>query len=317
MANKLIPQNDAEKQVIELLKRIDVRAEFVRQELANKTKSTHDAVAATAPEAVAVDESIKEKPLTAMPFPELAALLAPKGVNLQQQLDDHVSLMLRRGIVKETEAETYKAKFNTINVRKSELENISQGYRPMLFVDDMTPVQAAKAFVHGAGIGYKEWSTLADFTKRDPKTLELLNQSPSGLARLTFVSDITNLTPEFTGKNADFELDQMKQGKHSMEPAQWFQMFAEGLEKAIRELKLGNGKDWKDMTDEEKQTILNNKDIDSYLPDTTTWTQFPEYRNQLGRVLDLDWHPDGRGVRVYGWHPGDAYDDLGVRPSLG
>lgn len=311
MANELTPQNDAEKQVIELLKRDDVRAELVRQELADKTKSTHDAVATAAPEAN--NETAKEEPLTAMPFSELATLLAPKGINLQQQIDDHVDLMVRRGIVPEIEAVEYSAKFDIIHIRKNELENIPKGYRPMLFVDNMTPVQAAKAF--DVPLFGQE---LSDFTKRDPNTLKPLeNQSPSGLARLTFTPDVTNLPSNLTGKSANTRLDQIKQGKKFIEPAQWFQMFAEGLEKAIKELRLGNGKDWKDMTAEERQAIMKNSDIDQYLPDAQTWTQFPDYRNQYGSVLGLYWDPGSHEVDVDCWDPDDPDGGVGVRPSRG
>ena len=102
-----------------------------------------------------------------------------------------------------------------------------------------------------------------------------------------------------------------------MEPAQWFQFFAECLDKAIRELNLGNGEEWKDMDKEKRQAIMQDRRIDQYLPDAETWTQSPDYRNQFGSVFGLGWNPGLRGVGVDDWDPGDTSDYIGVRPSLG
>ncbi|MBI5152393.1 hypothetical protein HZA39_02570 [Candidatus Peregrinibacteria bacterium] len=316
MPKALKPQSDVERKIAEETRNSDVRPEFLRavaDEIETRKQSTHDAVVAAAPEAV------KEESLTAMPFEKLKTLLAPKGIDLQKQLDDHVSFMVRMGVLNEKDAEQYCAKFQTISVRKSELENIPKGYKPMFFVDNMTPVQAAKTFITGQDINLYECSTLADFTKRDPNNPDkiLENQSPSDLARLTFTPNVRNLTKNLTGKKADTRLDEMKQGKHFMEPAQWFQMFAECLDKAMTKLNLGNGKQWGDMNDEERKAILANTDIDQYLPDLTTWTQFPDYRNQYGSVLDLNWDPGGREVWVSSWSPGSVGGSLGIRPSLG
>lgn len=315
---KLTPKTDAEKQLVSLLESGQVRPEFLRA-IADRIKSTHGAVVNAAPEAaVKPADKIKEEPLTPVPFTELAALLAPKGINLQQLSDDHVAMMVRRGIIKETEADQYRAKFQTISVRKSKLENIPQGYRPMLFVDDMTLVQAAERFIQTQDIGFCEDAKLADFKKVDPKTRKpLKNQTPSGLARFSFTPDAANLTSDLTGKTADSCLKQMQKGVRYMEPAQWFQMFIEGFEKAMKELNLSNGKDWKNMTKEEKQAIMQDKRIDSYLPDAKTFTQFPDYRNQFGDVLTLHFSPDAREVEVDSWYPDFTSGNVGVRPSLG
>ncbi len=250
-----------------------------------------------------------------IPFAELQALLAPKGIDLQKQLDDHVAFMVRSGAVKEKDADQYRDNFQTISVRKSELEAIPQGYKPMLFVDDMTPTESAKAFdIPSFG------QMLSNFTKRDPNNPEisLPNQSPSGLARLTFSPNVGDLTPgHLTGESANTGLNQMKQGKHFMEPAQWFQLFAECLDKAITELNLGEGKQWRDMNDKERKAILANEKIDKYLLDASTWTQFPDYRKQFGYVLSLFWHSYSRWVLVNHWIPSRALGSYGVRPSIG
>src|SRR3989339_778460 len=150
MADTLKPQSGADRQFVLLLEGGDLNLELVRQELERRTRSTHAVVAGAVPEAVIADESaaeaIKEEPLTAMSFVELSALLTPKGVDLQKQLDDHVGFMVRMGTIEVDKADAYRAKFQTISVRKGELENIPQGYKPMLFVDDKTPSQSAKAF---------------------------------------------------------------------------------------------------------------------------------------------------------------------------
>ncbi len=312
MADTLEPQTDAERQAVGLIEKSDVRADLIQQALDIKRGSTHDAVSAAAPEVVAA-ETVKEEPLIAIPFAELQTLLAPKGIDLQKQLDDHVAFMVRMGVV--SDAGQYAANFNTISVRKSELETIPQGYKPMLFVDDMAPGESARVF--NIPLFGQE---LSNFTKRDPNNPDKIfpNQFPSGLARLTFTPNVTNLPSSLTDKKADTRLDEMKQGKHFMEPAQWFQFFAECLDKAIRELNLGNGEEWKDMDKEKRQAIMQDRRIDQYLPDATTFTQFPDYRNQFGSVLGLGWNPGLRGVSVGGWGPeDDTHDDLGVRPSLG
>lgn len=262
-------------------------------------------------------EEGEKQSLTGVPFAELARLLAPKGMVLRKQLDDHVQFMLNSGAILEQDAELYREKFETIYVRKEELNNIPQDWRPMLFVDDMTPVQAGKTFITDQGIYLKEWIDLSEFRKVNQKTKEpYRNQIPSGLARLTFTPDITSLTRDLTGKNADYHLEQMKKGMRYLQPQQWFQLFAENLQKAMKELGLGNGKALKDMTLEEKQKIINDTRIDQYLPDAVTWTQCPDWRDPAGGVLRLRWHPGFRGVGVDDGHPQRADGGLGPRPVL-
>ncbi|MFA6550883.1 MAG: hypothetical protein WCT36_06065 [Candidatus Gracilibacteria bacterium] len=283
----------------------------VGEHLIDEMTFAHSHLVAVASDGFAYLSVIKEEPLTTMPFAELKYFLALKGVDLQEQLDSHVDFMARMGAVVDVNA--YRAKFQTICVRRSELENIPQGYKPMLFVDNMTPDESAKAF--GVPLfGQK----LSIFTKIYPRTFKpFLGQSFSRPARLTFIPNAANLTSDLTDRSADFRLMEMNQGKHFMEPAQWFQMFAECLDKAIRELDLGDGKEWKDMDEKERQAIMNDKRVDLYLPDVKTLTQFPDYRDQYGFVLRFHWSDYYRKVGVYNYSTILACREFGVRPSIG
>jgi hypothetical protein len=254
-----------------------------------------------------------------MPFAELESLLATKGVNLTQELNDQANRELNRGHITAKEIETYKAQFQTIYVRKEELRNLEPGQVPMLFVDNMTPAETAQKFIIGAGIGYYDDLGLDNFKRINHYTKSpRKNQKSSGVARLTFTPDITNLTPDMTGESADNGLEAMKGGKHFLQPQQWFELFRRGLEKAINELNLGKGKAWKDMNVKERKKILKNREIDTFLPDSKTWTHFPEWRNSDGETLVLYWGCEGREIFVDSWnHPKIGNRDNGERPSVG
>lgn len=254
---------------------------------------------------------------TPMAFDDLSALLTPQGVDLTKELEAHISFMVNGGALPESGAETYKQQFSTIYVRTEELAQIPEGYRPMLFIDNVTPAQAAEKFITTPGINLYEYSTLANFNRVNPHTGKpRKNQTPSGRARLTFTPNVTSLTQDLTGKSANNRLEQMQNGARYLQPQQWFQLFNEGLQRAIMELQLSD-KPWKNMTAQEQQETINNKRIDSYLPDASTWTQCPEWRDANGDVLFLCWSPDYRWVGV-GYDSADAaLPDFGARPAFG
>lgn len=253
--------------------------------------------------------------LTALPFAELAAhpALLERGINLQQQLDSHVQMMIDMGIVSENQRAIYAEKFATISVNLDELTKAPKNWRPQLFVDDMTPDQALSAHIKNTQVTVREWTTISNYKKVDPKTKQHLpetQQLPSGLARLTFSSSNT------TGKTANYQLGQQVKGINHMQPKQWLQMFMEDLNTAIKTLKLSD-KTWKDLLEEEKLAILQNRTIDQFLPDVSTITQFPEYQDENGLVLVLRWNPDCRLVDVIRCDPGVPSGDIGVREVLG
>ena len=262
-----------------------------------------------------------------VPFAELKVLLDSRGIDLQKELDDYIQRETnRRGVVKKTEVGKWRAKFRTIHVRREELENLQPGQMPLLFIDDETPVWSARRLIHDAGIPFPEYEMLYDFKRFDPWTEEpRKNQTPSGAVRLTFITKVQNLSSQMTGRSADQNLKQMKAGRHFLQPQQWFELFRRGLETAMHELSLGDGKSWKDMNGEERQEILRNKKIDNYLPDILTWTQFPEWINMQGRdpaefsgrVLSLKWDFDNRSVKIHQWSSSFADSTLGPRPVIG
>lgn len=260
--------------------------------------------------------------LTVLPFGKLAThpALMERGINLQGELDSHVQTMVDMGIVPEEQREQYAQKFSTIAVKLHELTRVPSDWRPQLWIDDMTSEEALKAYLENTQItAYPQgWPYLKEFKKFDPKTQQHLSddqQVPTGEARLTFSPEYM----EYHRISADDWLKERKKtGINHMQPRLWLQMFTVGLDRAIKKLNLGNGKPWKDLSQEERRTISKHQDFNSWLPvDETLDMLFPEYRNEHGAVLGLRWHPVDHTLSTSSHIPDIANTHDGVREVLG
>ena len=275
-----------------------------RENQQDRSAETTESVEATQSEKTTETmESASEKNLTPVSFSELSALLAPKGINLAEELDMQIQRELDRGHITEEEIESYKARFETIHVHIDEIQDISEGDIPMLFIDDMTPLQAVDKLLRGTGITVTDGlngsiASVENFKRVDPeKRIPEKNQQPSGLARLTFTPNMTNVEPTLP----DDDFMSMRKERHFIQPQQWCEMFRRGLENGMKELGLGNGKSWKDMTREEKYYIFKDTRIDAFLPDSTQMTVFPEWRIEREKLPAIDMSMFWRSARsVFG-----------------
>lgn len=250
-------------------------------------------------------------------FSDLAAFLTPRGIDLGRELDAHMWHMINGGALPASRAAAYREQFKVIHVDKKGLTDSLPGYRPILFIDDMTPVQAAERFTDGMSVNFYQYAVLAKFTKIDPITKKAHNnQQPSGHARIIFTPDVKNTGRDITNRRADSYLEQMRQGARFCQPQQWFQLFNESLQKAIAQLGLSN-KAWKDIDSNERRAIINNTGIDPYIPDNTLWTQFPDWRNERNISLYLRWHTIIRSINVDDDTPDRANPSLRPRPVIG
>ncbi|HBB02218.1 MAG: hypothetical protein US89_C0002G0062 [Candidatus Peregrinibacteria bacterium GW2011_GWF2_38_29] len=241
-----------------------------------------------------------ESGLTEVPFDELYYFLLERGTNLREQLDSHVDFMVRMGIVPKKDVKKYRAKFDTISVDlpkfKFDIRFKNRGYRPLLFIDDSTPAEAAKKFIQDIGIRYNDRrSPIEGFHRTDLNGEKLPDQTPSGKARLIFVKDSISSRLNDDGSFADdveafLMLKKMRdEGTTYMDPACWFRLFAEYFEKAVKRCKgtLPDGKEWKDLSVSEKSDIMLTANIVMDLLDSRSATQFPDYRDKSGDVLVL------------------------------
>ena len=163
---------------------------------------------------------------------------------------------------------------------KPKKAEISQEMKVITYKDDKTLKQTFDSLMKENDIKFYEYTHIDSFFPINTKTKERLQEEPTGKIITEKTPNVLNLTPDMCNRSADDMLE-----TPCLSPIAWLYWF-------IEEYKQGR-----------------------YL-DEKTWTQFPNWRDTNGGVLDLSWSPDSREVFVRRWHPSNAHGDVGQRALL-
>lgn len=94
-----------------------------------------------------------EQGLTPVDYSDLASLLAEKGISLESILSEHLDMLVEKGILEEKNRHFYSKKFDMVWINCNEIQNVPDGYIPLIYIDNQDPVKLANAF----GVGGKEF----------------------------------------------------------------------------------------------------------------------------------------------------------------
>jgi hypothetical protein len=190
-------------------------------------------------------EPRQEQPLD---FAELAEILAPKGINLVKEFEKQVERKMNRGDVAPKEVEKYRKRFETVHVRRGELDQLQGFETPIFFMDDTYPLKAVQNFFKKTGLVYggDEWDSLKEV---NPDTRDFrIRQEPSGFSRLTFCSGIPSKKLRNQGSKGG---NSAAAEGHFLRPQQWLEMVQRQIEDEG-----GSEKKWKDMEVAERNEAL-------------------------------------------------------------